>query len=285
MKLQKRVEEKKSKIIDLYINQGYSILKLANTLGISKKTIKKVVENEGLKLRNQSTQQLINTGSGSLKHNAFDILTPESLYWIGFIYADGYISIKNNRYLLSLDINTKDKIHLEKFKSFLSAGVSIRDTIRRKNLNGEIKEYYTSIITISSKPLVERLISLGFTNKKTYDATVYSALVKSKDFWRGVVDGDGWISNTHTRQYKYTWLGLCGTIDTVQSFIDFVKQNDIQTNVTTARFKKGTKNNYETAFVNNIAKQVLDLLYKNSTLYLNRKYEKYIELMNQHEIK
>lgn len=156
---------------------------------------------------------------------------------------------------------------------------------KKKNLNGEIKEYYTSIITISSKPLVERLISLGFTNKKTYDATVYSALVKSKDFWRGVVDGDGWISNTHTRQYKYTWLGLCGTIDTVQSFIDFVKQNDIQTNVTTARFKKGTKNNYETAFVNNIAKQVLDLLYKNSTLYLNRKYEKYIELMNQHEIK
>jgi hypothetical protein len=216
-----------------------------------------------------------------LKHDAFNILTPESLYWIGFLYADGYIRIKKNRYLISLDLSTKDKIHLEKFKTFLSAGVTIRDRIRKKILNGEIKEYFTSIITISSKPLVDRLISLGFTSNKTYDAVVHPDLVKSKDFWRGVIDGDGWISNTHTRQYLYTWLGLCGTIDTVQSFIEFVKHNNIQTDVTTARFKKGTKNNYVTAFVNNVAKQVLDLLYKDSTLYLNRKYEKYIELMKQ----
>jgi hypothetical protein len=48
MKLQKRVEEKRLQIIDLYINQEYSIAKLVNTLGISKKTVKKVIESEGL---------------------------------------------------------------------------------------------------------------------------------------------------------------------------------------------------------------------------------------------
>jgi len=277
MKLQKRTEEKKSEILDLYLNQGYSISKIIDALGVSKKTVRNVILNEGLKLRTQSEQQLIDNGSGSLKHNAFDILTPESLYWIGFIYADGYIYSKNGRYLISIDINTKDRHHLEKFKSFLSAGVTIRDNIRKKNVNGEIKEYQTSIITISSKSIYDRLTSLNFTNNKTYDATVHKDLVNSRDFWRGVIDGDGWISYTHTRQYKYTWLGLCGTIDTVQCFIEFVKYNNIKTDVTTARFKKGTKNNYETAFVNNVAKQILDLLYKDSSIYLERKYQTYLK--------
>lgn len=280
MKLQKRVEEKRVELIDLYTNQGYSIAKLRSTLGMSKETIRKVIESEGLEIRNQSTQQLLNNGSGSLKHDAFDILTPESLYWIGFIYADGYVKQKDNRHLITIDLSTRDRQHLEKFKNFLSAGVSIRDNIRKK---GD-KEYYTSNITISSKQLFDRLTSLDFTSNKTYDATVHLDLVQSRDFWRGLFDGDGWISRTHTRQYQYAWVGLCGTKDTIQCFIDFVKGSGIQTEVTEARFKKGTKNNYETAFVNKVGHQVLDLLYKDSTVYLERKYQSYLEIINQPEI-
>lgn len=282
MKMQRRVEEKRTQLIDLYKNQGYSIKKLESILGMSKITIRKVIKDEGLEIRNQSSQQLLNNGSGSLKHDAFDILTPEALYWIGFIYADGYVYNKGNRYLLSIDLSTRDKAHLEKFKSFLSAGVSIRDNIRKQNINGTgTKEYFTSIITISSKQIFNRLTALDFTNNKTYDATVHFDLVSSRDFWRGLFDGDGWISKTHTRQYQYAWVGLCGTKDTIQCFIDFVKSNNILTEVIEPRFKKGTKNNYETAFVNKVGKQVLDLLYKDSSLYLDRKYQKYLELCNE----
>jgi DNA-binding transcriptional regulator WhiA len=273
MKLQKRLEEKRSQVIDLY-KQGVSISKIVDTLAVTKASVRKILLLEKIEIRSQSTQQLFNNGSSSLKHDAFDVLTEEALYWIGFLYADGYVIKKNNRHLISIDLATKDKSHLEKFKTFLSAGVSIRDSKRKKRDS----VYYTSIITISSKPLFDRLTQLGFTNNKTYDATVHPDLISYSAFWRGVFDGDGWVSNTHTRDYKYPWVGLCGTINTVQSFIDFVKKT-IPTTVIQARHKKNTKNNYETAFVNEVGKKVLHLLYKDSTVYLDRKYQKYLEFI------
>jgi len=54
----------------------------------------------------------------------------------------------------------------------------------------------------------------------------------------------------------------------------------ILTDVTTPRFKKGTLDNYEMAFVNKTGKKVLHLLYKDATVYLDRKYDKYLEIIN-----
>lgn len=277
MKLQRRVEEKRLQVIDLY-KQGVSISKIVETLAITKRTVRNILNLEGIERRSQSQQQFLDNGSCSLKHDAFDVLTPEALYWIGFLYADGYIVCnKQGRSIIAIDLSTRDRVHLEKFRLFLSAGVSIRDNIRKR----DGKEYSTSNITISSKPIFDKLTALNFTNNKTYDATVHLDLIQSPDFWRGLFDGDGWISKTHTRQYKYIWVGLCGTKDTVQCFIDFVKSNNINTTVIEARHKKSTKNNYETAFVNNVGKQVLDLLYKDATVYLDRKYQTYLEICSE----
>lgn len=274
--MQKRVEAKRLEVINLYQTQGFSVTKVAETLEMTKATVRKVLMSENILIRTQSEQQLLMNGSGSLKHDAFDNFTEESMYWIGFLYADGYVHNKNGRYLITIDLSTKDRKHLEKFKSFLSAGVSIRDNIRKK----ATKEYYTSNITISSKRLFDRLTELGFTNNKTYNAKVHDSLIHEPAFWRGVFDGDGWISKSCTRKYNYYWVGLCGTFNTIQSYIEFIKTK-IDTDVENPRYKKGTKNNYETAFVNEVAKRVLELLYKDATVYLDRKYQKYLEFKEQ----
>lgn len=274
--MQKRVEAKRLQVINLYQTQGFSVTKVAETLEMTKATVRKVLLSENILIRTQSEQQLLMNGSGSLKHDAFDTFTEESMYWIGFIYADGYVYSKNGRYLITIDLSTRDRKHLEKFKFFLSAGVSVIDSVRKKGN----KTYYTSSITISSKKLFDRLTELGFTNNKTYDAKVHKSLIHESAFWRGVFDGDGWISNSHTREYNYCWVGLCGTLDTLQAYIDFIKDK-ITTKVETPRHKKGTKNNYETAFVNKIGKKVLDLLYKDATVYLDRKYKTYLEMTQE----
>lgn len=274
--MQKRVEAKRLQVINLYQTQGFSVAKVAETLEMTKTTVRKVLLSENILIRTQSEQQLLMNGSGSLKHDAFDTFTEESMYWIGFIYADGYVHSKNGRYLITIDLSTRDKKHLEKFKSFLSAGVSIRDNVRKKGDN----IYYTSNITISSKRLFDRLTELGFTNNKTYDAKAHESLIHESAFWRGVFDGDGWISKSHTRQYDYCWVGLCGTFDTIQTYIEFIKDK-ITTKVEAPRHKKGTKSNYETAFVNEVGKKVLELLYKDATVYLERKYETYLEMCQE----
>ena len=50
--------------------------------------------------------------------NVFDSIdTEEKAYWLGFIFADGYISLKGNSFELSL--KGSDSEHLDKFNKFM----------------------------------------------------------------------------------------------------------------------------------------------------------------------
>jgi hypothetical protein len=56
--------------------------------------------------------------------NVFDCIdTEEKAYWLGFIFADGYISShipdKKKTYKFELSLSLKDKSHLEKFNQFM----------------------------------------------------------------------------------------------------------------------------------------------------------------------
>ncbi|MGM9535052.1 MAG: hypothetical protein ACI3VR_07355, partial [Intestinibacter sp.] len=57
----------------------------------------------------------------------FDVIdTEEKAYWLGFIFADGYIGStplepnKKSVYNFELSLKLEDTSHLEKFKSFIS---------------------------------------------------------------------------------------------------------------------------------------------------------------------
>ena len=65
----------------------------------------------------------------TLNENIFEnIDTPEKAYWLGVMYSDGYISIREYTNYFGLSIAERDINWLEKFKAFL-------------NYNGEIKHY------------------------------------------------------------------------------------------------------------------------------------------------
>ena len=54
--------------------------------------------------------------------NIFDIIdTEEKAYWLGFIFADGYIETPkpNMKYTFEICLSCKDKHHLEKFNIFM----------------------------------------------------------------------------------------------------------------------------------------------------------------------
>ena len=53
-----------------------------------------------------------------------NIDTEEKAYWLGFMYADGYIISNNGRYgqeQIGITLSTKDLGHLEKFKQSIEA--------------------------------------------------------------------------------------------------------------------------------------------------------------------
>lgn len=158
-------------------------------VGISEKTV-------GILLRKRrEAGEVIDLPQGrprvyEVNDAAFDVLTPEACYWIGFLWADGCVHHNSGGSAPSLicGLGEKDRGHLEKLKKFLGSTYPI-STSNGQHGFGRGRTVYHSV---RSERLCAALESLGFAKKRTRSPA--PALVASRDFWRGAIDGDGWLS-------------------------------------------------------------------------------------------
>lgn len=265
-------------------NSGKAIRPICKELQMDGEALRKVLISQGL-LRTRSQAVQNGKGVSYIKCAAFDRLTPEASYWIGFLYADGHIE-KAPRTKVSLTLSGKDKDHLDKLNDFIGGQVNIRNVTPKdptKNpAPGQVNfegEYYR--LAFSNERIHQRLQSLGFTNNKTYDLKPHESLKYSRDFWRGVVDGDGWVCYTNESRYDGRYnrisLGLSGTQETVETFVEFLNINSIPTRATPY---KGKGEVFSVEIRGSYADQALSLLYDESCVHLDRKYGMYQSSLN-----
>jgi hypothetical protein len=141
----------------------------------------------------------------TFEENIFlEVNTPEKAYWLGFLMGDGNINQKSTA--LYLEISNKDLDHLEKFKKFLKSNSPIKPT--RKEC---------SRILVCSKKFVASLKELGVTTRKTFKTkTPNIAEELISDFYRGILDSDGWIvehaaKNRKKLQHEFGFSSACKT--------------------------------------------------------------------------
>lgn len=96
---------------ELY-NQGKSLRNIADQLGIDRKKLSKKFKEDGIMIRDPYKN---NTGKAKrfkeVDESIFEnIDTEEKAYWLGFIYADGYV---NNRQI-ELTLKESDYEHIKK---------------------------------------------------------------------------------------------------------------------------------------------------------------------------
>lgn len=124
-------------------------------------------------------------------------LTPSNCYWAGLIAADGYIYTKKNS--LKLEISTKDKSILERFKRDIKYTGNIKDVERSRNN----KIYKTSVIKINSKQIIASLQEkFNLSQKKSYNIkppNIQNNYLKLC-FLIGYIDGDGCIHKVKNRE-------------------------------------------------------------------------------------
>lgn len=203
----------------------------------------------------------------------------EKAYWLGFLIADGYITSKDNRIGLSLCID--DIKHLEKFKNDIDATYPIKIYNPSKTSYSE-KQYCRIIISdlimylsVQDYGLVEHKSNvLQPPNKK--DIKGYE-----RDFIRGFFDGNGSITFTNTTLHKNEYKFKVVSTD---AFLDFIKEwIELNTSTKIKRYYKRKEEQIVSSIEiagNYQVKEILDLLYKDSTVYLERKYNRYINLCN-----
>ena len=265
------LDKYKDEIIGLYKNQELSCKKIAEKYGYSLCGVYDALRRWNIKTRNLQESHKIY----ECNENYFDeINSEEKAYWLGFIYADGYIT---NDYL-GISLSISDEEHLNKFKK------SIKSTHPINHYKSKTK--YSSVnycrILIKSRQLVEMVKEKGVLNNKSLILKFPSEKILNKcfyqDFIRGYFDGDGTlVLSNNSINFK-----ICGTKELLEKMIDIFNNNS------TYDFKKklfkrwdNEKNNYYLSFGGrNKTLSIMDYLYKNSNIYLDRKYRKYIILKN-----
>ncbi|GHJ11054.1 hypothetical protein TPA0907_54210 [Micromonospora humidisoli] len=164
----KLTDAQREEVVKRFLD-GVSLGQIAADFSVTVPAVRGLISRRGINIPSVSQ---------GLRHDAFDSLTPDACYWIGFLFADGCVSYRPG-YLpqISIGLAERDRDQLVALRDYLGCGNSIS---RTNPIQGSCQ------FSVRSRSLADRLIELG-----RYGDSIDERLVVSRDFWRGVVDGDG----------------------------------------------------------------------------------------------
>lgn len=193
----------------------------------------------------------------------FEKWTPNMAYILGFIIADGCIvqgTYKGYSDALKLGVQLKDIDILEKIKSELKADHKISEVHNAAHLS------------IASQKIVNDLKKLSVSYRKSLNEQIpIIPGAHIRNFIRGIVDGDGslWLDKRN-----YPTLSIAGGKNTLE-FIQrhFFTKFKLYSTLSRSTFsEKAESYLYQISYRSNSAKRLIDYLYNNSNIYLDRKY-------------
>lgn len=162
-----------------------------------------------------------------LRHDAFanPAADQEAAYWAGFLMTDGCISLNGGRGSphVILVLSSGDESHVQAFRSFLGSQHAIQRTpatTGRKVNSGEL-----SRLDVVSDRLASDLGRCGLVPRKTKVAKVIG-LEDNQHFWRGAVDGDGYLAMMPRNKGRYLRAVLAfvsGSEVFANQFADFAR--------------------------------------------------------------
>lgn len=270
MKISK--ENFKKMYYDEYL-KGISVAELSEKYKVTKKYIYRWFNLLNLQRRSNK----INSKKFQFNECYFDkIDSPDKAYWLGFIFADGYITSKRPQGSQSLGISLKDSdfLHLQKLNECMNGNLKIH-TYTSTSGYGKGNKY--SRIVFTSQHLVNSLKNLGVIENKTnilkrpdkdkLDEVFY------KDFIRGYFDGDGsvWL-----QQKNDLGVSFLGTEDLMLFIQETLIKERIIKHFYHLTHKKEEDIVVSFKFGGNIqVMNFLDYIYSNANIFLDRKYDFY----------
>lgn len=130
-----------------------NIHKVAKFFGVSTSPIKRVLNENHVELSNRRF---------FVDETYFDeIDSEEKAYWLGFIYADGYIRERKSGKSLEIKLAVKDKKHLELFREHLKSTHKITEGVNEVRYKGGISKSEICAIAIYSSKIVESIKRQG----------------------------------------------------------------------------------------------------------------------------
>ena len=199
----------------------------------------------------------------------------EKAYILGFIAADGHVG----KWTMKIGLASYDKDILLKIKKNMKSDAKIK--IEEKLCSFNNKKTEVALFEINSSYLCNRLRELGFKQNKTIEFN-FPDIPKSlyPAFIRGYFDGDGSFSKYCTGGYYKYHLSICGTLSLLNSIKNYLEET-LNINFNSKIEKRFNTENccYElrSSGKSNVY-CLLDFLYQDASIYLDRKFIKYKNL-------
>jgi len=205
--------------------------------------------------------------------NFFEKIDSEAkAYYLGLLYADGYINNLDNYNYVELTLLISDKEILEKFYNELKSN--------RKIIIIEKKTGLYARLVINSEKIVSDLIKLGCTNKKTHTLKFPENLDDDliHHMIRGFFDGDGCIWSNKNNDYNIQFDGNYDFLIGIEKY--FIKKLNVNKKIKLSKRHLERKDNIVILKYggNNITKAIYNLLYYKATLFFIRKKNKFDSL-------
>ena len=266
-------EEFQQQIIQAYQN-GMSLRQIQNNFNVNRQTTAHFLEKRKIKTTKGNHHRTYNHNENFFEN----IDTEQKAYWLGFMFADGYISNNDNRYgqdQFGISLAEQDIELLYKFKTAINATNPIHTYYRKEGTPGQPM----CRIFLTSQKTVNDLISHGCVKQKSHilqpPIGVPEELIPH--FIRGFFDGDGSISKYKQSEDKNIYL------------INFTTTKDMAIWLKNY-FKKGSvykEKRREHTFYYSLGGHLqiikfYHMLYDNASVYLQRKKDRFEELTQKY---
>jgi hypothetical protein len=173
---------------------------------------------------------------------------------------------------IALGLQARDADHVKSFRDFVNGNGPITTVTRNRS------NYYR----FRSSRIAAALARFGVIPRKSLNAIAGDQVAMDRNFWRGVVDGDGWLLN----RGRHARLGLCGgSKRLVEQFLEFCRSicSRIGCRVR-SRLWVARDGRVSDVYYANLCAGVADVvtvLYGNCTVSLPRKMDVALQIMKQ----
>lgn len=221
-----------------------------------------------------------------------NIDSQEKAYWLGFIFADGYItshscgvsdvsSSTRITYEFGMELQRKDEYHLERLRDALGGVHQIYQKESNQLIcNNRMPSHtYSSVLRVYSKNIVMDLRANGIEFNKSYSSVF--PIVNDElflDFLRGYLDGDGCIyTGLHDQGEKHPahirWV--CNK----REILDYIAEKaNVLYGIKMRVYRKDAAFALVCYAKQDIARLLSLLYHTDCNLWLERKYDKYLTL-------
>lgn len=227
------------------------------------------------------------------KHFFDEINTEARAYWIGFIWCDGYLCIRDRNntgnlgYEFKLSLMDDDVNHLEKFKKDLDGDMPIKFYIYKSEFGNSCE----ARLSIYNKYFGEILANkYGLIPHRTDCSKILSNIPSHlmKHFIRGALDADGSFSKYQCldgERLQTKYVIQFGEHEEVLRSVEqyLIKNNLINDCIRKLYVRHDDRDaHFKVLCISgkNQVLNVLNFLYKDAKIYLDRKYNKYLSFLD-----